>query len=162
MGGFDQVAIYEAKLAAQQLARMAEGPENSDASGESENSASESVNGSGSEEDEESDGASKTPAGGVFDSDEEMPDAPASQECLLDEADMESESSCNDEDVDGDPVAEGDEVNPDKELRSCRRRRGGESGPQQLPGCSRCLHGSFHVHLLVHIRYHAQEGVGGV
>ena len=127
MGGFDQVAIYEAKLAAQQLARMAEGPENSDASGESENSASESVNGSGSEEDEESDGASKTPAGGVFDSDEEMPDAPASQECLLDEADMESESSCNDEDVDGEPVAEGDEVNPDKELRKAAEEEEEES-----------------------------------
>ena len=64
---------------------------------------------------------------GVFLIRTKMPDAPASQECLLDEADMESESSCNDEDVDGEPVAEGDEVNPDKELRKAAEEEEEES-----------------------------------
>ena len=64
---------------------------------------------------------------GVFLIRTKMPDAPASQECPLDEADMESESSCNDEDVDGEPVAEGDEANPDKELSKAAEEEEEES-----------------------------------
>ena len=106
MEGFDKVALLEAELAARQLAEDDLGSLAS--SGEDSENGEDEENGSDMEEEaEEKEGsAPQTPPGaGALDTDEELPQ---SQDCVLDEEEMESDSSSNEsgDDEDGDRLTE--------------------------------------------------------
>ena len=112
MEGFDKVALLEAELAARQLAEddlgsLASSGEDLEAPEASENGEDEENGSDMEEEAEEKEGsAPQTPPGaGALDTDEELPQ---SQDCVLDEEEMESDSSSNEsgDDEDGDRLTE--------------------------------------------------------